>query len=377
MLGVAWQVLLAGTAGAGDAIVINDSAPVAQKPWDFCRTFDQGALYSAPAAPVLQSFSVIGHYQGQFVAADSNHGAETLWENRRWRAGFKAAFCQHLEFFTQASLRTDFDNSAPFLKDFDEISLKWEPSKDFYLILGKQKAKITNEWAESARFIRTFERSLLVNQLMISKLGGLVAGWRPSDKVWLEGGLYGGALTEELLLPSRHGGLAASARAGWNVSRTTAMRVDSFLSDQNPDSKAVSPYACLVSWNTESRFGPWGLMTDVMAGVGGDERAHPDVFGLVLLPSYQMTDRLQAVFRYQYANAGGAEGLNLQKRYERPTVDDGAALRGDNYHAFYLGMNYRLCQDKLKLLAGLEYATMGGHADYQGWTVMSGIRMYY
>ncbi|MEZ5430842.1 MAG: hypothetical protein R3F31_06605 [Verrucomicrobiales bacterium] len=96
VLGVAWQVLLAGTAGAGDAIVINDSAPVAQKPWDFCRT-DQGALYSDPAAPVLQSFSVIGHYQGQFVAADSITGRKPCG---RTAAGgqFKAAFCQHLEF---------------------------------------------------------------------------------------------------------------------------------------------------------------------------------------------------------------------------------------------------------------------------------------
>jgi hypothetical protein len=54
---------------------------------------------------------------------------------------------------------------------------------------------------------------------------------------------------------------------------------------------------------------------------------------------------------------------------------------GDHYQAYYLGLNYFLNDDKLKLMAGAEYAQMldsvtdGG--EYQGWTYLAGLRLYF
>jgi len=69
--------------------------------------------------------------------------------------------------------------------------------------------------------------------------------------------------------------------------------------------------------------------------------------------------------------------LNLQKRYEQE-VTSGS---GDQYQAFYAGLNYYIYGYKLKLMAGAEYARMKDSADdggdYKGWSYLAGVRFYF
>ena len=99
-----------------------------------------------------------------------------------------------------------------------------------------------------------------------------------------------------------------------------------------------------------------------------------------MIPSVYIADGLQLVARYQFANADGNDGLRVQSRYERlaPELTDGG--RGDQYQAGYLGLNYYLYGHKLKLMTGIEYASMQGEADggdYEGWTWFTGVRMFF
>lgn len=122
---------------------------------------------------------------------------------------------------------------------------------------------------------------------------------------------------------------------------------------------------------------------DFTKGSGGlDGRSN--VSGFTLLPTYDMSqnlliggDALQLALRYQYARSDQDNGLLLPKRYEQK-VATGA---GDNYQAYYLGLNYFLNDDKLKLMAGAEYAQMLDSAndgvEYQGWTYLAGLRLYF
>ncbi|MFT4549506.1 MAG: phosphate-selective porin OprO/OprP, partial [Verrucomicrobiales bacterium] len=105
-----------------------------------------------------------------------------------------------------------------------------------------------------------------------------------------------------------------------------------------------------------------------------------DAYGAIIIPTYDLTEKLQLVGRYQYAH-GDNDSLRAQSRYERrvPDITDGG--RGEEYHAFYTGLNYYICDHKLKLMAGAEYADLqdkaGDGGDFEGWTLFTGVRMYF
>ena len=62
-----------------------------------------------------------------------------------------------------------------------------------------------------------------------------------------------------------------------------------------------------------------------------------------------------------------------QRRYE----NDSGGGPGDLYNAAYLGFNYRIYSDKLKLLGGVEYANMQGDKGFDGFTFLTGVRVYW
>ena len=48
--------------------------------------------------------------------------------------------------------------------------------------------------------------------------------------------------------------------------------------------------------------------------------------------------------------------------------------------AAYLGVNYRIDGDRLRIMSGVEYSRMEGHPDrdtFAGWTWLSGVRFYF
>ena len=64
--------------------------------------------------------------------------------------------------------------------------------------------------------------------------------------------------------------------------------------------------------------------------------------------------------------------MRRQTRYESEAPYLTGSGRGDEYEAVYLGVQYFIHGDKLKLLAGAEYAHLdggGNGGDYDGVTV--------
>ncbi len=106
----------------------------------------------------------------------------------------------------------------------------------------------------------------------------------------------------------------------------------------------------------------------------GGNGADSDLFGFFIQPTYDIVPgKLQLVGRYAYSESDGATGVRPQNRYETPA----GALRGDSYHAFYLGGQYFIYGDKLKLLAGVEYSILGQKDTgdrYDGLTALAGLR---
>jgi len=96
-------------------------------------------------------------------------------------------------------------------------------------------------------------------------------------------------------------------------------------------------------------------------------------------PTYDLIPKkLQLVARYTFANGDGPDSVTAQGRYERTAPDLTGSGRGETYHAAYLGAQYFIYGDKLKVLAGAEYADLdggGNGGDYNGSTFLTGVRV--
>ena len=55
----------------------------------FKSIWNAAKLYQNPDNPVIQSFSLIGRYQGQYWSVDADQGKADGWENRRATFGFQ------------------------------------------------------------------------------------------------------------------------------------------------------------------------------------------------------------------------------------------------------------------------------------------------
>ena len=272
------SALVAGSAVAGDdcKAVVCDKAPVVEKPWTICNLFDNSTLYENDSNPFLQELALIGRYQGQWYSSDSNHGSDTDWENRRWRAGIKAKFLHDFEFDGQFNLKTDFHSDSRFIEDVEEVSIKWEATKDFYVQVGKFKPKVTNEWSTSSRNILTFERSLLVEQVRPEKLGGVAVGGKVGDFSY-DLGIFEGAVDDDWTLPDFNGGISVLAKVGYKVTENTKVGFDYFYADQDKESLAsggVEEYQNVFSLNSTSQVGKFGLITDLICATGTDDKHH-------------------------------------------------------------------------------------------------------
>ena len=372
--GVGAAVLLSSTAFAGSKMAM-DTPIVDPEPWDYCDIFDMGKLYKSETG-FINSFSIIGRYHGQYHWSDSNQSdTSEEWENRRSRVGVQIGFLQDFEFEAQFNLDWDGDR---FFEDVEDLFISWEPSEDLYFIVGKQKANITREWSTSSKRIKTVERSQLVNQIVPDKIGGLVVGYGGlAEGLLVEAGLYAGSNDDDWGLPfDGDSDLAASLRVAYDVTEATEVRFDYFYADGAGTDANVEDYEHIFSLNSQSDWDRLHLVTDLIYAAGVDDANHSDAWGVVVMPYYDITDKLEAVLRYTYSDSDSSSGVRLQSRYERETAID---TRGDNYHAIYGGLNYYLCKDKLKLMGGVEYSTMdtASAGNYENWTVFTGVRLYF
>jgi phosphate-selective porin OprO and OprP len=98
------------------------------------------------------------------------------------------------------------------------------------------------------------------------------------------------------------------------------------------------------------------------------------MWGTMVMPYYNITDKLQAVTRYSYMNSDGPNGIRLAG-YEARVVPG----RGDEYNELYLGANYFFYGHKLKVQTGVQWADMNDSAndggEYSGVSWTTGLRV--
>lgn len=378
--GMALLPFAAATLRAGEAPPpMPDTAPVEQESSlesTLEKIWNLPMLYNNPDNPVLQKLAITGRYQGQYYWLDSDKGDADDWENRRWWIGADMTIFKKLRIKGDIEINDDLN---PFYSNLYEAYISYKHSDEFLLGFGRREFLWSDEY-KSSKYVLTFERSLLIEQLRPSTATGLWAAGKVGNVVY-DAGVYFGSLDSELGSFDEGNfytlsiGYDLAEQMGWKKS---LVKLDWLINDTDAGSDVPKPYDHALSLNWSAEKDRYGIGTDIMYGAG--EGSTADVFGISVIPTYDLTDKLELILRYQFATSDG-DGLRAPGRYlgKAPNLTDGGV--GDEFHAFYGGLNYYILDHRLKLMAGAEYATMsdgdgdGGAID--GWQLMTGIRLYF
>lgn len=366
-------------ANAGETAPKEPIAPPVAEEESLCDTIFGAAKFKFDNG-FINEFAIKGRYQGQYHWTDADQGNEDSYETRRWRLGAEAKF-----FDKKLKLNNvwnidglDDDGDDVEFESIDTLFLGYtffgDPKKgDFLtLTLGKQKPEITREYSISSSEIQTFERSAIVNLLTPDKAWGIHLGGK-SDKVSYGVGAYASSFDGEYdEWFDTSGSAFFLASVGYDITGicpigkdSADIRLDYTFTDEDGD--AAPGAENVVSLNYDGTNGKFRLIWDLIAGFGDDT----DVFGAILMPSYMITDNLELVGRYEF-NSGDAQ---LYSRYERRVAD----RHVDTYHSVYAGLNYYICENNLKLMAGVQYVNAdgadAGDSGYDGVTFLTGVRL--
>jgi len=400
-IGVGAISLVAGSTFAGDygKAIIDDKMPI--EAWEFCDIFKMGTLYEGDG--FIKEVSLVGRYHGQYISGDeeingvTNNGYHN-WQHRRARLGIEIAMANDLTFSAEANVadgtgsRTGLINdSEPFINDFQDFFLEWAPKDDFFIRVGKQKQHMTREDVESSKRIKTSERSPIVNEIAGARPWGVVVGFETGALSHQIGGwLYGGHADSPQWVDTSSGA-GFSYNLAYELSETTNLYFDYVYADNNggagssqgPAANGFGPaYEHAFALGTEFESGKFQLMSDLIYAAnreaGGGIQAGNDTWGFYVIPSYDITDNLEAVFKYSYMAEGREQ--RPQRFGDNNDGDRDARQSVENYHTVYAGLQYFICGERLKLMGGYEYATgdiFGTNNELNNGQWQLGVRSYF
>ena len=329
-----------------------------------------GLIYTSDTNPILQEFWLLGRYHGQYHWSQGSAGESDAYETRRHRLGFQTRLFEKLSLHAQMVSGSNFE---PIYNGFTELWVQWAFSDEITLTLGQQKHRFTHDRNVSSRYINYLERSMMTNMIgadytpAVTLLGRI-------DKLTYYTGFFSNATGTDLgeAFTDFNSGYSYLAAAYYDLGKSlgtdTANLYLSYLhSDANDNATNLNRFDNGIATALILTKGSGALVTEVTAGLGSDDG---DAVALNFQPSYFITDNLQIAGRYQLAGSNNPKGLNPQLRYERPA----GLPSSDLYQAAYIGLNYHLAKHRLKLMTGLEYATMGGE---DVWTASTMVRFFF
>lgn len=350
------------------------SSPPDEASWK--DAWDLATLYKNDANPFIQLFKLRGRYHGTQYWLDSDQGEESDWENRRARLGIQAKFFdKKLELLLEAQTNDAFD---PLYDRVVDAYLKYRFTEGLTLSAGKLKPFIgAYDWMRSSNEQPTFERSQIFNQLRVDRATGALLEGETGNFIW-QAGVYSNDIDKEF--GQLDGGVSYSAGFGYQFAGDLGLekadvRIDWLHSARETDDTVLNRYDNVWSGTAELAEGRWTLTAESYLASGSSSG---DVFGFFIQPTYDLLPKkLQLVGRYTFSTGDGPDSVFSQSRYERNAPELTGGGRGDQYQAGYLGLQYFLNGNKLKLMAGAEYARLeggGNGGDYDGVTLLTGIR---
>jgi phosphate-selective porin OprO/OprP len=150
------------------------------------------------------------------------------------------------------------------------------------------------------------------------------------------------------------------------------LRLNYVDNEPDPLNSFTRPFERIVSVNFDFAQPRWGVRSDITEGKG--YLGQSDVTGLMVMPYWNLGERMQIVTRYTWLDSDGPNGIRMG-RYERELIPGS----GDEYNEIYLGFNYYWYGHKLKLQTGLQHVDMDDVAAdggaHSGWAWTTGFRI--
>lgn len=371
----------------------------------WCRwiSTEPGTLFNRSTNRIFQSVVIYGNPQLQYshVSGTDSQGNDFSGEEfllRRFKLGVRVHF---LNYFT-ASFETDIEDNSKtnddgssdsfvFTSDiiFDaQDAFNWDCYDQFQLRLGYFKVPSNAGWATSSNSMRSIERASLSNYSSpTDSIGAMISGRRGRWDFDL-GLFFGDDVSISL---NNSSGSFWFAHLGYMFGER--QRLDSLRTDLrvliNNDAQKNETFQqnWVVSWSSVMRRQHWRLMADLIVGENGDfgdptQRGH--YWGYNIMPSLWLIEgRLEAIFRYQYAEAEKHNGFRISSHSVRRIADqEGVNINsgyGDKHQSAYVGINYYLCGDHTKIMAGVQWDELQSNHKkvYEGFTTWVGVRLYF
>lgn len=377
----------AASAHAGDLVIPAAETPVttSSPAGDWCenlKTF--GTLYSDKSNPYIQEFKIFGRLQYQWGTTDGDNLGNDFSgsgdELRRLRFGTQVKFLNGFKLKGNVNLEEGgFDDHKLGYDGFDELYLSYSFGQvgafdELELSYGRHKFNFSQEAHTSSKEIKTIERSNISNYFYNSaRPTGMMMTLKRDDSSLTAGVL---SSTDEDELAGWNDGLAYYLSAEFKAGSGDVI-FDYVYNDVDVDDDDVIGYEWGFSAAYVTKMANWDL---VINGLYGETYGGDSIYGLVIMPStFLIEDRLEAVFRYQYAGSDG-DNVKINSRNVRNVASsDGFSVKsGDENHAFYAGLNYYLCDHNAKLMAGVEYEVLdGSDVDLDATTLWTGFRMFF
>ncbi len=330
-----------------------------------------GRVYENKQNPVLQELWLLGRYQGQQHWSDSNTGRyEESWENRGFRLGAQARLFNKLTLHAQMLSGPDME---PFYGGFTELWAQWSFHEALNLTVGQQKHRFTYDRTASSRYQNYIERAMLTNMFGLDYTPAVTLGGKLGRLSYYTG-VFSNATGTNIgrAFTDLNSGFSLLGSLTYDLGHalhtdSAFVNVSYLYSQADASATHLNRFEHGVSAALILTEGPVSLITEVTSGLGG---RRGDAHGINFQPSFFLTDTLQIVGRYQLATSDQPAGLTAQRRYERNV----GLTPGNLYQAAYAGVNYFIAGHRLKLMTGVEYATLSGR---DSWMAIAAVRLFW
>ena len=339
------------------------------------KLWGSAKLYDSKDNGFIQKLAFTGRLQYDYAYVnpdDQQSWDDTAW--RRARAGFKATVFQ--KFTAHIELNLDPENLDPVYDGITDAYVSWKPTGDWTLKLGKQSAGFTLDGATSSKSLITTERSSLSNNFWFTReyfAGATLSG---DNEDWSYNfGLFSNDRSDEFENLGEEGffflaSVGKDFGGSLNVDQAS-LRVDFVYNDESKGRLGTNALETILSFNGQYDNGPWHLWGDLTFG---ESFSGNSLWGLQIMPFYDINDTFQVVASYNYLSSSDENGLRLN-RYENRAVGG----RGDRLQDFYVGLNTYFYGHKLKWQNGFTFTDMKDSADdggdFSGYGFTSAIRI--
>lgn len=361
---------------AASASAQGDPKPAPKPPSTYDKIWTKSTdWYNDKDNRVVQRILFTGRFQEDYSAVEADEGSHSEWNVRRLRLGPRITLFRDYLFHTEVELNPQ--EHDPFYVRITDLYVAWQKHSKAVVTVGKQSVPFTQEGATSSKELVTLDRSNLANNIWFTQeyMPGVSLSGRAAPWTYRAGVYSSGAMNREL--GKFTGDAFMLAVLGYDFGKKLAVREATLTGNylyQHPDvdNTFTKRWEHVISIHFKLEQPKWGFRSDVSKTKG--YLGQRSVLGVMAMPMFNATDKLQFVARFTYLDSDGINGLSLAT-YENKVVSG----RGDRYNEGYAGVNYYFYGHKLKLQTGLQFADMQDRANdggaYSGTSWTTGLRI--